>query len=80
MSLDLIVRSRGGAALLAVVGCVAALICTLDLYSAQAGWLFHRMIVLDNFSLFFKVFSLAAAILTIWMSLGSNEIKLVHRR
>ena len=78
ISLDLIARSRGGAALLAVVGCVAALICTLDLYSAQAGWLFHRMIVLDNFSLFFKVFSLAAAILAIWMSLGSNEIKLVH--
>jgi NADH-quinone oxidoreductase subunit N len=76
--LDLIARSRRGVALLAVAGCVAALICTLDLYSAQAGWLFHRMIVLDNFSLFFKVFSLAAAILAIWMSLGSNEIKLVH--
>ena len=36
------------------------------------------MMILDNFSLFFKVFALAAAILCIWMSLGSNEIKQVH--
>lgn len=75
---DLVARNRRGAALLAVTGCLASLICTLDLYSAQAGWLFHRMIVLDNFSLFFKVFGLVAAILAIWMSLGSNEIKQVH--
>ena len=37
------------------------------------------MIILDNFSLFFKVIALAAAILCIWMSLGSNEIKQVHQ-
>ena len=37
------------------------------------------MIVLDNFSLFFKVFALAAAILAVWMSLGSNEIDQVHQ-
>ena len=37
------------------------------------------MIVLDNFSLFFKVIALAATILAIWMSLGSNEIKQVHQ-
>jgi NADH-quinone oxidoreductase subunit N len=37
------------------------------------------MIILDNFSLFFKVFALMAAILTIWMSLGSNEIGQVHQ-
>jgi NADH-quinone oxidoreductase subunit N len=34
--------------------------------------------ILDNFSLFFKVIALAAAILCIWMSLGSNEIRQVH--
>ena len=57
----------------------AALIATFDLYSAQPGWMFHRMMVLDNFSLFFKIFALAATILCIWMSLGSNEIKQVHQ-
>jgi len=77
--LDLLTESKRRLALIAVVGCVAALIATFDLYSAQPGLLFHRMMVLDNFSLFFKVFSLSAAILCIWMSLGSNEIKLVHQ-
>src|SRR5437867_11916180 len=37
------------------------------------------MIILDGFSLFFKVFALAATILTIWMSLGSNEIRQIHQ-
>ena len=77
--LDLLVRAKRSLALIALVGSAAALIATFDLYSAQPGWLFHRMMVLDNFSLFFKVFALAAAILCIWMSLGSNEIKQVHQ-
>src|SRR5499425_2612009 len=77
--LDLLVRSRIGLAIVAIIGCVGALVASCDLYSAQGGWLFHRMIVLDNFSLFFKVFALVATILTIWMSLGSNEIRRVHQ-
>ncbi|MGH7816873.1 MAG: NADH-quinone oxidoreductase subunit N [Candidatus Binatia bacterium] len=77
--LDLIAQDKRGLALIALVGCAAALIATFDLYSAQPGWLFHRMIVLDKFSLFFKVFALAATVLCIWMSLGSNEIKQVHQ-
>ena len=60
---DLIARSGRGVAMIALAGCAASLIATLDLYSAQPGWLFHRMMVLDNFSLFFKVVALAATIL-----------------
>src|SRR5262245_2903142 len=71
-------RDRVLIGLVALIGCTATLIATFDLYSAQPGWLFHRMMILDNFSLFFKVVGLAAAILCIWMSLGSNEIKQVH--
>ena len=77
--LDLLVRSRKGLAIVAIIGCIGALVASFDLYSAQSGWLFHRMIVLDNFSLFFKVFALVATILTVWMSLDSNEIKQVHQ-
>src|SRR4026207_1646906 len=77
--LDLLTRNRRILSLVALIGCVAALIATFDLYSAQPGWMFHRMMVLDNFSLFFKIFALAATILCIWMSLGSNEIKQVHQ-
>lgn len=77
--LDLLVRSQRTLATLVVIGCVASLLATFDLYSAQQGWLFHRMIILDNFSLFFKIFALVAVILTVWMSLGSDEIRRVHQ-
>jgi NADH-quinone oxidoreductase subunit N len=77
--LDLLARSKNVIGPVAALGCVVALIATFDLYSAQPGLLFHRMIVLDRFSLFFKIFTLAATILTIWMSLGNNEIKQVHQ-
>jgi len=77
---DLLLRGgRRGLALIAVIGCIGALLATFDLYGAQPGLLFHRMIVLDRFSLFFKVIALTATILTIWMSLGSDEIKQVHQ-
>jgi len=77
--LDLIAQSKRSLALIAVAGCATALIATFDLYNAQPGWLFHRMMVLDNFSLFFKVIAMVATILCIWMSLGSNEIKQVYQ-
>jgi len=77
--LDLLMRNGRALAGLAMLGCAASLIATFDLYSAQPGWLFYRMLVLDNFALFFKVFALAALILTIWMSLGSKEIDQVHQ-
>jgi NADH-quinone oxidoreductase subunit N len=77
--LDLFVRSKRNLAFVAIIGCVASLLSAFDLYSAQQGWLFYRMIVLDHFSLFFKVVSLLAAIFAIWMSLGSTEIKQVYQ-
>ncbi|MDP2601519.1 MAG: NADH-quinone oxidoreductase subunit N [Deltaproteobacteria bacterium] len=77
--LDLLARSKDVIGPIAAIGCVIALIVTFDLYSAEPGLLFHRMIVLDRFSLFFKIFALSATILTIWMSLGNNEIKQVHQ-
>jgi NADH-quinone oxidoreductase subunit N len=78
IALDLVVSSKRSLALIALAGGAASLIMTFDLYSAQPGWLFHRMMILDNFSLFFKVIALVAAILCILMSLGSKEISQVH--
>jgi len=77
--LDLLVKSHRSLATMAMLGCVGSLLASFDLYSAQQGWLFHRMIALDNFSLFFKVISLVAAIVVIWMSLASNEIRRVYQ-
>ena len=36
------------------------------------------MVALDNFSLFFKVLTLAALLAAIWMSIGSGEVRQVH--
>jgi NADH-quinone oxidoreductase subunit N len=76
--LDLVIKSQRALALVAAAGCMASLVAALDLYDAPAGWLFNRMVVLDNFSLFFKVVALAATIVTIWISQGSDEIRRVH--
>lgn len=76
--LDLVVRQKRMLAWLSLAGSVATLVATIELYGVEPGWLFYRMIVLDNFSLFFKVLVLAATILCLWMSLSSNELKNVY--
>jgi NADH-quinone oxidoreductase subunit N len=77
--LDLFLGNKRNLAVVAIIGCVASLLSAFDLYSAQQGWLFYRMVVLDQFSLFFKVVTLLATIFAIWMSLGSSEIKQVYQ-
>jgi len=76
--LDLIVADKRWLAACAFLGCLLSLWATLDLYGSPEGWLFHRMIVLDNFSLFFKVIPLVAALLVIWISFGCREIREIH--
>ncbi|HEV8343151.1 MAG TPA: NADH-quinone oxidoreductase subunit N [Candidatus Binatia bacterium] len=77
--LDLVLRSKKGLALLAIAGSLLSLWATFDLYGTTPGYLFHRMIILDNFSLFFKVVSLLAALLVVWMSLGCREIREIQQ-
>jgi len=77
--LDLFLKSKKSLGYIAIVGCMLSLWATLELYGTLGGWLFHRMIVLDNFSLFFKVISLLAALLVVWMSLDCRELQAVHQ-
>jgi len=77
--LDLVLKNKRALGLLAAAGCLLALFATWQLYGMSAGWLFHRMIVLDNFSLFFKVLSLLATLMVIWMSLDSREVETLHQ-
>ncbi len=76
--LDLVLKNKKALGLLALAGCLLSLWATLHLYGAPAGWMFQRMMVLDNFSLFFKLVALTAAILVLWMSSSSREIGTVH--
>jgi NADH-quinone oxidoreductase subunit N len=77
--LDLVLENKKTLALVALLGSFVSLLSTLQLYGASPGWLFHRMLVLDNFSLFFKVISLLAVMLVTWMSWDSSEIRRLNQ-
>lgn len=76
---DLIVAEKRWLGCIAFAGCLLSFLVTLQLYQEPEGWLFHRMIVLDNFSLFFKVVPLAATLLVIWISFGCHETREIHQ-
>ena len=71
--IDLVLDNKKGLPYVATAGIILSLWTTTQLYGMPQGWLFHRMIVLDNFSLFFKVVSLIAVFLVVWMSVGSTS-------
>lgn len=77
LMLDLVLRRKdylGEIALLVVAGSVLA----AAFLGGQVGWLFNQMIAIDSFALFFKVLLGLAAMGTIYMSLGSRELKDEH--
>lgn len=76
--LDLVVANKRLLAYVGLAGCAVAADAAVDLYGAPSALLFHGMVALDNFSLFFKVLTLAALAAAIWMSIGSREVRLVH--
>ena len=77
--LDLVIKNKRVIGALSILGCLASLGATLQLYGGPSGYLFHRMMALDNFSLFFKVVALAATILVVWMSFSSREVESMHQ-
>jgi NADH-quinone oxidoreductase subunit N len=76
--LDLFVTNKRTLAYVGLAAAVVSLGYTVDLYGTPPALLFHQMVVLDNFSLFFKVLSLVAVIVAIWMSIGSKEVAQLH--
>ena len=82
---DLCVEDKERLGNIALVGAALALVFTSGLsffgvrfieglQGAGEGWLFHRMIALDSFAIFFKVILSLSVVGTVWMSLGSREI------
>jgi NADH-quinone oxidoreductase subunit N len=39
------------------------------------AWLFHRMLVFDPFAVFFRALIALAAVVAVWMSIGSKEVR-----
>jgi NADH-quinone oxidoreductase subunit N len=77
--LDLGMKNKRLLAGFSIAGCLAALGATLHLYGVPGGFLFHRMMALDHFSLFFKIVALSATILVLWISLTSREVASMYQ-
>jgi len=82
---DLFVSDKERLGNIALLGAALALVFTsgisffgirfiAGLQGAGEGWLFHRMIALDSFAIFFKVILSLSMVGVVWMSLGSKEI------
>ncbi len=72
--LDLIMRDKrrlGEVALLIVV--LTLLLIAFEPVTTGA-WLFHRMLVFDSFAIFFRALIALAALVAVWMSIGSEEV------
>ncbi len=72
---DLLIRDKDRLGELALVGIAASLFAIARLSHADDAYVFNRMIVHDQFAVFFKVVFALATLATVWMSLGSNEIR-----
>jgi NADH-quinone oxidoreductase subunit N len=85
---DLVVRPKEHLGSIALFGCAGALVASIGLrmpfsewwlvqglFGWGEGWLYSRMVVVDDFAVFFKLIFCLAAFVTIWMSLGSNEVQ-----
>src|SRR3954447_24432148 len=86
--LDLVVRAKEHLGTVALFACAFALIAAIGfrlpfsdtwlvqgLFGWGEGWLYSRMVVIDDFAVFFKILLSLAAVATVWMSLGSHEVR-----
>lgn len=72
---DLMVRQKDRLGELGLVGIAVSLFAVARLSHVDDAYLFSRMIVHDQFAVFFKVVFALATLATVWMSLGSKEIE-----
>jgi len=72
---DLVATDKAWLGDVALAGTALSLLAVSRLTGAPAGWLFSKMIVQDQFAVFFKVLFALAALSAVWMSLDSREIK-----
>jgi NADH-quinone oxidoreductase subunit N len=63
----------GDIALVTAAG--ALLLIALEPALESGGWLFHRMLVYDSFAVFFRALLALAAVVAVWMSIGSEEVR-----
>ena len=72
---DLVVRQKDLLGLVAILGATLSLLLVSRVAQSSDAWLFNRMIVHDQFGIFFKAVFALATIATVWMSLSSREVQ-----
>src|SRR5579862_9353610 len=73
--LDLAVKSKAILGDIALISSAAALLLIGLGHGSEPGWLFNRMLVSDSFALFFRALIALAAVVAVWMSIGSEEVR-----
>jgi NADH-quinone oxidoreductase subunit N len=76
--LDLITDNRRAAGVVAMVAAVATFLLVAA-GGAGDSWLFNGMVVFDSFAFFFRLLITLATIVAVWMSIGSEEVKLCEQ-
>jgi len=76
---DLAVRHKDRLGELGLIGVAVSLFMVARLSHVDDAYLFNRMIVHDQFAVFFKVVFALATLATIWMSLGSKEVQRTYQ-
>jgi NADH-quinone oxidoreductase subunit N len=73
--LDLLMSNKSVLGYLALIlSAVSLLLVALEPTQAASGaWMFHRMLVSDAFAIFFRALIALAAVIAVWMSIGSKE-------
>jgi NADH-quinone oxidoreductase subunit N len=72
---DLAVADKSHLGDLALITTASALLLiAIEPAQLGGGWLFHRMLVSDPFAVFFRALIALAALVAVWMSMGSAEV------
>jgi len=73
--LDLVVKRKSILGDIALISSAAALLLIGLSHGSEPGWLFNRMLVSDSFALFFRALIALGTVVSIWMSIGSEEVR-----
>ena len=72
---DLILRDKRPLGDIALILTAGALVLIAIEPAQRGAWLFHRMLVFDAFAVFFRALIALAALVAVWMSIGSVEVR-----
>ena len=73
--LDLVETNKQRLGYLALFATAVSIYLAARLVGYGEGWIFHRMLVVDSFAIFFKILIGLATLAVLWMSLDSKEVR-----